>query len=79
MVGHLAGRLRDARERLDARARRARAGAPRVEAVYECVAQDGGATPESLRLAPGTVTTLRDGAGPRAAAPRRRPAAARCS
>ena len=63
MVGHLAGRLRAARERLDARARRPRAGAPRVEAVYETVAKDGGATPASLRLAPGTVTTLRNELG----------------
>ena len=63
MVHHLAGRLRAARERLDARARKARAGAPRVEAVYECVAQDGGGIPEALRLAPGTVTTLRSELG----------------
>jgi transketolase len=63
MAQHLAGRLRAARERLDARGRRARPKAPRIEAVYEAVARDGGATPESLRLAPGTVTTLRNELG----------------
>jgi transketolase len=63
MVQHLAGRLRAARERLEARARRPRAGAPRVEAVYESVAQDGGAIPAALQLAPGTVTTLRNELG----------------
>jgi transketolase len=63
MVKHLAGRLRAARERLDARGRRPRAGAPRIEAVYEAVANDRGETPEPLRLAPGTVTTLRNEVG----------------
>jgi len=63
MVRHLAGRLRAARERLDARARSPRAGAPRVEAVYETVVKDGGAIPAPLRLAPGTVTTLRNELG----------------
>jgi len=63
MVKMLAGRLRAARERLDARARQPRAGAPRVEAVYEMAARDGGDVPEALRLAPGTVTTLRNELG----------------
>jgi transketolase len=63
MVQHLAGRLRAARERLEARGRKARSGAPRVEAVYEALAKDGGATPEALGLAPGTVTTLRNELG----------------
>ncbi len=63
MVKHLAGRLRDARQRLEARARKPRAGAPRVEAVYETVANDKRETPEALRLAPGTVTTLRNEVG----------------
>jgi transketolase len=63
MVQHLAGRLRAARERLDTRARKPRAGAPRVEAVYETIAKDGGGIPESLRLAAGTVTTLRNELG----------------
>ena len=62
-VQHLVGRLRAARQRLDTRARKPRAGAPRVEAVYETVARDGGGIPESLRLAPGTVTTLRNELG----------------
>jgi transketolase len=63
MVQHLVGRLRAARERLDRRARKPRAGAPRIEAVYESLAQDGGAVPAALRLAPGTVTTLRNELG----------------
>jgi transketolase len=63
MVQHLAGRLRAARERLDGRARKPRAGAPRVEAVYEVAHRDGGTIPEPLRLAPGTVTTLRNELG----------------
>jgi len=63
MVKHLAGRLRAARERLDARARKPRADAPRVEAVYETLAREGDGVPASLRLAPGTVTTLRNELG----------------
>jgi transketolase len=63
MVQHLVGRLRAARERLEKRARRPRGGAPRIEAVYEAVAKDGGAIPEPLELAPGTVTTLRNELG----------------
>jgi transketolase len=54
----LAARLVAARGRLDARKRRPRDGAPRVEAVYE-VAAGGDGTPATLRLAPGVTTTLR--------------------
>jgi transketolase len=55
----LAARLREARERLDARARRPRPAAPRVEAAYELVARSAGEIPPELRLAPGSSTTLR--------------------
>lgn len=57
-VTALAGRLTAARARLDARHRRPRPDAPRLEAVYEVVAK-GPATPAELRLEPGTTTTLR--------------------
>jgi transketolase len=63
MVEHFAARLRAARRRLDARGRTPRPGAPRLEAVYETLAQSGTATPEPLRLAPGTSTTLRNELG----------------
>ncbi|MEK7837255.1 MAG: hypothetical protein AAB328_04655, partial [candidate division NC10 bacterium] len=58
MVEALAARLAAARDRLDTRSRRPRAGAPRVEGVYELAAK-GPATPSELALTPGTVTTLR--------------------
>ncbi len=51
-------RLAAAKDRLAARRRAAREGAPRVEAVYELAAATGG-TPAELRLTPGSVTTLR--------------------
>ncbi|HET9952460.1 MAG TPA: hypothetical protein VFS09_11770 [Candidatus Eisenbacteria bacterium] len=59
MVRFFAARLRDSRERLDRRARSPRTGAPRIEAVYETARAQGAEIPEALRLAPGTVTTLR--------------------
>ena len=62
MVEALAARLAAARDRLDTRGRRPRAGAPRVEGVYELAAK-GPATPSELALTPGTVTTLRDELG----------------
>jgi transketolase len=57
-VDALAARLLASRARLDARGRRRREGAPRVEAVFELAAASP-AAPAELRLAPGTVTTLR--------------------
>jgi transketolase len=54
----IAARLDAARKRLDARGRRPREGAPRVEAVYELAAA-GLRPPAELALKPGTVTTLR--------------------
>jgi transketolase len=58
MTEFLAGRLVAARERLERLARKPRAGAPRVEAVFE-EAERGGEIPDTLRLTPGTATTLR--------------------
>jgi transketolase len=54
----MAARLEAARRRLDGHGRRAREGAPRVEAVYELAAR-GSTPPAELVLKPGTVTTLR--------------------
>jgi transketolase len=54
----MAARLDAARRRLDASGRKAREGAPRVEAVYELAAA-GLTPPGELALKPGTVTTLR--------------------
>ena len=59
----LAGRLEAARERLDARSRRPRAGAPTVEAAYEMAARYVRETPASLALEPGSATTLRQQLG----------------
>jgi transketolase len=57
MVEALAGRLRQARRRLDGRGRLTRAGAGRVERVFE-LARAGG-QPAELALTPGTEATLR--------------------
>jgi transketolase len=65
MATALAARLAAARERLDARERAPRPGAPRVEAAYELaaaaaqIAPGPEATPAQLRLEPGTTATLR--------------------
>ena len=59
MVDFMAARLVASRRRLDGRNRGPRAGAPRVEAVYEVAAREGREIPEKLRLAPGSSTTLR--------------------
>jgi len=63
MVEYFAGRLRDSRKRLDAQARTARAGAPRIEAVYETAASATDVRPADLPLKPGTSTTLREELG----------------
>ena len=57
-VEALSARLVAARERLDKRGRAPRAGAPRVDAIYE-LAGAGPRVPAELALAAGTVTTLR--------------------
>jgi len=54
----MAARLDAARKRLDASGRKARDGAPRVEAIYELAGAEL-APPADLALKPGTVTTLR--------------------
>ena len=65
MAAAMAERLAAARDRLEARERAPRPGAPRVDAVYELaaaaaqVAPAPEATPDELRLEPGTFTTLR--------------------
>jgi transketolase len=59
MVRFFAARLRDARERLDRRARKPREGAPRIEGLYATAREQGAEIPEALRLAPGSVATLR--------------------
>jgi transketolase len=65
MAAALAQRLAASRDRLDARDRAPRPGAPRVDDAYELaeaaaqVAPGPEATPDDLRLEPGTFTTLR--------------------
>ena len=54
----MGARLVASRQRLDARGRTPREGAPRVQAVYELAAAAPTAPPE-LALKPGTLTTLR--------------------
>ena len=58
-VAALSGRLRASRERLDAQARRPRADAPRVDAVYAASAKGAAQVPDELRLAAGSSATLR--------------------
>jgi len=58
-VAALATRLEGARERLQRRARKARRGAPNVAAVYSTAEAEGHSTPDELRLAVGSSTTLR--------------------
>ena len=55
----VARRLSASRERLDARKRKARPGAPVVDAVYGLASDSIGKVPAELALAPGTSTTLR--------------------
>ena len=62
-VRALAARLVTSRERLYRRARRPRAVAPRIAAVYELAASASTATPDELHLEPGAKTTLRDALG----------------
>ena len=58
-AARLAGRLVEARERLNGLQRRPRAQAPDVEAIYRTAAAEGGSVPEPLVLESGTTTTLR--------------------
>jgi transketolase len=57
-VRSLAGRLVGARERLEQRGRKPRAGAPNVQAIYE-FASENPVTPLGLVLKPDSATTLR--------------------
>jgi transketolase len=59
VVEAMAGRLLAARQRLERRARRPRERTPHVETVYELARGAAREIPDELRLAPGSVTTLR--------------------
>ncbi len=59
MVAFLAGRLTEAKDRLEKRGRKPRADAPKLEAAYEMAEREGKDIPAGLRLEPGTKTTLR--------------------
>lgn len=59
LVKTLAGRLVKARQRLDRKKRLPRRNPPQVEVVYVAAQKEGGSIPESLKLAPGSSTTLR--------------------
>jgi transketolase len=59
MVQFLAARLVQARQRLDGRARKPRAGAPRLPEVFELAQSRAADIPKELRLEPGKQTTLR--------------------
>lgn len=59
-VDALAAQLRAARSRLEARALRPRADAPKIEAAYAAAAGAQTALPSDLTLKPGTKTTLRE-------------------
>jgi transketolase len=61
MCTHMAGRVADARLRLDSRARSPRDGAPDVERIY--AAADPGSVPEGLALEPGGSAALRETLG----------------
>jgi len=59
MVEAMAGRLRQAKERLDGHERQRREGAPEVEAVFETAQKSVDTIPTELALKPGAKTTLR--------------------
>jgi transketolase len=59
MVKTFATRLVKSRDRLETKKRKPRKNAPQVDAIYAEAQKEANATPESLRLAPGTKTTLR--------------------
>jgi transketolase len=59
MVKMMAERLVQSRKRLAQKKRQPRKNAPQIEAIYDTAAKSGNAVPDSLSLAPGTVTTLR--------------------
>ncbi len=59
LVAVLAQKLREARRRLDRRARTQRPQAPAVQAVFEQAAKTAGRIPDELTLKPGQAATLR--------------------
>jgi transketolase len=59
LVAVLAQKLREARRRLDRRARTPRPQAPAVQAVFELAAKSAGRIPAELTLKPGQAATLR--------------------
>jgi len=63
LVEALAGSLRGARDRLDARRRHRRDGAPNIEAVYSLASRSSGGMPAALALSPGSKVALRDELG----------------
>jgi len=59
----LAEQLRAAQNRLNTRQRKARMGAPRIEAAYDAATKASDSAPVEFRLKPGTKVTLRDELG----------------
>ncbi|MDH3217809.1 MAG: hypothetical protein OEN01_16300, partial [Candidatus Krumholzibacteria bacterium] len=58
-VRYLAGKLVDARDRLNQKDRKPRRKAPNVDAIFKIAARSNGSIPDHLRLTPGKSTTLR--------------------
>lgn len=58
-VNALAQRIVSARDHLNSLNRKPRSGAPTVKAVFDIATEFAKSVPEELRLAPGTITTLR--------------------
>jgi transketolase len=63
MIKMLTGRVVQARERLIAKKRQPRNNGPQVQEVYRIAEKEGTTIPETLTLAPNTVTTLRSELG----------------
>ncbi len=59
LIAALAGRLQNARERLERRSRKARITPPQVQSVFEAANQGVGTVPPELILTPGKSATLR--------------------
>lgn len=59
LVQKLSGRLRAARDRLEAKKRTPRNNAPDIKVIQTVASTQGKTVPEALRLKPGSVTTLR--------------------
>jgi transketolase len=59
LIDFFADRLRTSRQRLEARARKPRKGAPNMDRVFQASRKDAATIPAELTLEPGTSTTLR--------------------